>query len=117
MTNQPRLIAGADGQTRCWWCGNDPLYVAFHDREWGVQRERAKMQFGQETHKYNEDQKHSRPSEAFRSSTPSPGKYGIPKPPPMFRVRTGRGASAASRIASAKVFSCASWIDSAFRFC
>ena len=20
---------------RCWWCGNDPLYVAYHDEEWG----------------------------------------------------------------------------------
>lgn len=22
--------------TRCWWCGDDPLYVAYHDTEWGV---------------------------------------------------------------------------------
>lgn len=21
---------------RCWWCGDDPVYVAYHDREWGV---------------------------------------------------------------------------------
>lgn len=21
---------------RCWWCGEDPLYVAYHDEEWGV---------------------------------------------------------------------------------
>ena len=21
---------------RCWWCGEDPLYQAYHDREWGV---------------------------------------------------------------------------------
>jgi DNA-3-methyladenine glycosylase I len=20
---------------RCWWCGTDPLYVDYHDREWG----------------------------------------------------------------------------------
>ena len=20
---------------RCWWCGDDPLYVAYHDEEWG----------------------------------------------------------------------------------
>jgi DNA-3-methyladenine glycosylase I len=20
---------------RCWWCGDDPGYVAYHDREWG----------------------------------------------------------------------------------
>src|SRR5437660_8016133 len=22
--------------TRCGWCGTDPLYVAYHDEEWGV---------------------------------------------------------------------------------
>jgi DNA-3-methyladenine glycosylase I len=22
--------------TRCAWCGTDPLYVAYHDEEWGV---------------------------------------------------------------------------------
>jgi DNA-3-methyladenine glycosylase I len=22
--------------TRCSWCGDDPLYVSYHDREWGV---------------------------------------------------------------------------------
>lgn len=22
--------------SRCWWCGTDPLYVAYHDNEWGV---------------------------------------------------------------------------------
>ena len=21
--------------TRCWWCGTDPLYVQYHDDEWG----------------------------------------------------------------------------------
>ncbi|MGE0750802.1 MAG: DNA-3-methyladenine glycosylase I [Variibacter sp.] len=26
----------ADGQHRCAWCGVDPLYVAYHDEEWGV---------------------------------------------------------------------------------
>ncbi|MCS0502380.1 DNA-3-methyladenine glycosylase I [Ancylobacter mangrovi] len=26
----------ADGVTRCSWCGSDPLYVAYHDTEWGV---------------------------------------------------------------------------------
>ena len=24
-----------DGLLRCWWCGDDPLYVEYHDREWG----------------------------------------------------------------------------------
>ena len=23
-------------QKRCFWCGSDPLYVAYHDNEWGV---------------------------------------------------------------------------------
>ena len=23
-------------ETRCEWCGNDPLYIAYHDEEWGV---------------------------------------------------------------------------------
>jgi DNA-3-methyladenine glycosylase I len=23
-------------RTRCGWCGTDPLYVAYHDTEWGV---------------------------------------------------------------------------------
>ncbi len=21
---------------RCWWCGDDPLYIDYHDKEWGV---------------------------------------------------------------------------------
>ena len=29
------LIEGADSQKRCWWCGDDPLYVSYHDDEWG----------------------------------------------------------------------------------
>ena len=29
------LITGVDGKTRCWWCGSDPLYVHYHDTEWG----------------------------------------------------------------------------------
>lgn len=23
-------------KNRCWWAGNDPLYVKYHDEEWGV---------------------------------------------------------------------------------
>ncbi len=30
-----RLRTGTDGVTRCWWCGDDPLYVSYHDNEWG----------------------------------------------------------------------------------
>ena len=25
-----------DKESRCWWPGEDPLYVAYHDEEWGV---------------------------------------------------------------------------------
>lgn len=27
---------GAEKRRRCWWCGEDPLYCAYHDEEWGV---------------------------------------------------------------------------------
>lgn len=30
-----RLRVGSDGITRCWWCGDDPVYVDYHDHEWG----------------------------------------------------------------------------------
>ena len=29
------LREGADGVVRCWWCGDDPTYVAYHDDDWG----------------------------------------------------------------------------------
>ena len=30
-----RLLTGDDGVTRCWWYGTDPIYVAYHDDDWG----------------------------------------------------------------------------------
>lgn len=30
-----RLRIGGDGVTRCWWCGDDPFYMQYHDDEWG----------------------------------------------------------------------------------
>jgi DNA-3-methyladenine glycosylase I len=30
-----RLTRSGDGLRRCFWCGTDPLYVAYHDEEWG----------------------------------------------------------------------------------
>jgi DNA-3-methyladenine glycosylase I len=34
----------ADGKLRCAWCPPDPLYMAYHDTEWGVaQHEDAKL--------------------------------------------------------------------------
>ena len=35
----PRIVAAVahpDGALRCPWPGEDPLYVAYHDEEWGV---------------------------------------------------------------------------------
>ena len=29
------LVRSADGSTRCWWPGSDPLYLRYHDDEWG----------------------------------------------------------------------------------
>ena len=29
------LGLGIDARTRCWWPGDDPLYRAYHDDEWG----------------------------------------------------------------------------------
>jgi DNA-3-methyladenine glycosylase I len=29
-------VAHADGLCRCGWCGTDPLYVQYHDTDWGV---------------------------------------------------------------------------------
>ncbi len=30
------VLKHADGRYRCAWCGTDPLYVRYHDTEWGV---------------------------------------------------------------------------------
>jgi DNA-3-methyladenine glycosylase I len=32
----PRVIGGSDGKSRCFWVGDDPMYIAYHDVEWGV---------------------------------------------------------------------------------
>jgi DNA-3-methyladenine glycosylase I len=29
-------LRGEDGAMRCWWCGDLPDYVRYHDEEWGV---------------------------------------------------------------------------------
>ncbi len=36
MSKQVDTILGADDVTRCWWCGDDPVYVRYHDEEWGM---------------------------------------------------------------------------------
>src|SRR3712207_7099574 len=35
MIAEDGLAAGPDGKVRCWWPGRDPLYLAYHDNEWG----------------------------------------------------------------------------------
>jgi DNA-3-methyladenine glycosylase I len=35
MATNGKLIRGADGRMRCWWCGTAEDYVAYHDNEWG----------------------------------------------------------------------------------
>lgn len=35
LSTSPRQ-AESDLRERCAWCGKDPLYVAYHDEEWGV---------------------------------------------------------------------------------
>jgi len=29
------LVRHPDGVARCWWAGSDPLYLRYHDNEWG----------------------------------------------------------------------------------
>jgi len=29
------LIRDDTGVSRCWWAGSDPLYLGYHDEEWG----------------------------------------------------------------------------------
>lgn len=35
MAHDNGLITGEDGRTRCFWPGNLPDYLAYHDEEWG----------------------------------------------------------------------------------
>ena len=35
MTSSPGLIRDDAGVSRCWWAGSDPLYLRYHDEEWG----------------------------------------------------------------------------------
>jgi DNA-3-methyladenine glycosylase I len=30
------LRSHSDGHDRCGWCGDDPIYIKYHDAEWGV---------------------------------------------------------------------------------
>lgn len=36
MSRPRTAIHHEDGVLRCPWCGTDPLYVSYHDEEWGV---------------------------------------------------------------------------------
>jgi len=35
MNETPGLVDAGRGRRRCAWCGADPLYVTYHDQEWG----------------------------------------------------------------------------------
>lgn len=34
--SRPSIVRFADGMPRCGWLSDDPLYIDYHDREWGV---------------------------------------------------------------------------------
>jgi DNA-3-methyladenine glycosylase I len=36
MSGDSGLVRHADGITRCWWPGEDALYLRYHDEEWGI---------------------------------------------------------------------------------
>ena len=36
VINGREAVQGPDGKYRCVWPGSDPLYLAYHDTEWGV---------------------------------------------------------------------------------
>lgn len=36
QTTSDLTTATTDPQQRCWWPGDDPFYIAYHDEEWGV---------------------------------------------------------------------------------
>lgn len=45
MTEKPDLILHSDGLNRCRWPGVDPLYIAYHDTEWGVPEQGSQALF------------------------------------------------------------------------
>lgn len=38
-------VSGRPDRKRCGWCGTDPLYVRYHDEEWGVPVHDERRQF------------------------------------------------------------------------
>ena len=32
-----KTTMAGDQSTRCSWCGDDPIYMAYHDEEWGIE--------------------------------------------------------------------------------
>lgn len=35
-TLRPGLTMDKQGRPRCWWTGDDPHYIRYHDEEWGI---------------------------------------------------------------------------------
>ena len=44
-TNRSKLPTPNSEPTRCTWCGTDPLYVKYHDEEWGKEVHDDKVLF------------------------------------------------------------------------
>jgi DNA-3-methyladenine glycosylase I len=44
-SERPDLLDHPDGRQRCWWPGHDPLYVAYHDTDWGVPEYQSRALF------------------------------------------------------------------------
>ena len=36
MATKEKYSGPTDGKTRCGWCLSDPIYVKYHDEEWGT---------------------------------------------------------------------------------
>jgi DNA-3-methyladenine glycosylase I len=45
MAKKPVPQPPADNLKRCSWCGNDPLYMKYHDEEWGKETHDDKILF------------------------------------------------------------------------
>jgi DNA-3-methyladenine glycosylase I len=45
MTQRASLKIFADGQARCGWLTEDPLYIAYHDTEWGAPHDEERALF------------------------------------------------------------------------
>ena len=60
---------------RCAWCGTDPLYVAYHDTEWGVPEYDARGHVtGVQDHRRRRNRPGPRPATRFVHATDEPAR-------------------------------------------